>query len=87
MNEMSLRFCAAFFCLIALTVSAQGQDSPSPAPFDVVIKGGTLYNGTGGKPRVTDSPTTTSSDKARESGRSLTARHPPGSARSLAIKA
>jgi N-acyl-D-amino-acid deacylase len=55
MNEMPLRSFVAGLCLIALTVLAQGQDpAASPAPFDVLIKGGTLYDGTGGKPRVTD---------------------------------
>jgi N-acyl-D-amino-acid deacylase len=56
MNDMPLRSFAVFLCLIALTPLAQGKDKEpaSPAPFDVVIKGGTLYDGTGGKPRVTD---------------------------------
>ncbi len=55
MNDMPLRSFTAFFSLIALTALAQGADpAASPAPFDVVIKGGTLYDGTGDKPRVTD---------------------------------
>jgi hypothetical protein len=54
MNEKPLRFFTAFFSLIVLTALAQGKDPASPAPFDVVIKGGVLYDGTGGKPRVTD---------------------------------
>jgi N-acyl-D-amino-acid deacylase len=54
MNDMPLRFFAAFFSLITLTALAQGKDPASPAPFDVVIKGGMLYDGTGDKPRVTD---------------------------------
>jgi N-acyl-D-amino-acid deacylase len=54
MNDMPLRFFAAFVSLITLTALAQGKDPASPAPFDVVIKGGMLYDGTGDKPRVTD---------------------------------
>ncbi len=55
MNDLPLRSFVSFLFLVALTPLARGQDkSPSPAPFDVVIKGGTVYDGTGGKPRVTD---------------------------------
>src|SRR5687767_982514 len=55
MNDLPLRSFVTFLFLGALTPFAQGQEiSPSPAPFDVVVKGGTLYDGTGGKPRVTD---------------------------------
>jgi N-acyl-D-amino-acid deacylase len=43
----------AFLCLSAATCFAQGQEKQSTT-FDVVIKGGTLYDGTGGKPLVTD---------------------------------
>lgn len=55
MNKM-LRSLAAFLLLIWVTPFAQGEEKESvpAAPFDVVIKGGTLYDGTGGKPRVTD---------------------------------
>lgn len=55
MNKM-LRSLAAFLFLIWVTPFAQGEEKESvpSAPFDVVIKGGTLYDGTGGKPRVTD---------------------------------
>ena len=51
-----LRSFAAFLFLIAVTPFAQGEEKESApsAPFDVVIKGGMLYDGTGGKPRVTD---------------------------------
>ena len=55
MNNLPFRSFVTFLFLVALTPFALGQEkSPSPAPFDVVIKGGTLYDGTGGKPRVTD---------------------------------
>jgi N-acyl-D-amino-acid deacylase len=56
MNDMPLRSFAAFLFLIAVTPLAQGKEKKSapPAPFDVVIKGGMLYDGTGGKPRITD---------------------------------
>jgi N-acyl-D-amino-acid deacylase len=56
MNDMPLRSFAALLFLIAVTPLAQGKEKKSapPAPFDVVIKGGMLYDGTGGKPRITD---------------------------------
>lgn len=56
MNDMPLRSFVALLFLIATASFARGQEkeSVSPAPFDVVIKGGTLYDGTGGKPRLTD---------------------------------
>ncbi|MEY2490745.1 MAG: N-acyl-D-amino-acid deacylase [Verrucomicrobiota bacterium] len=63
MNEMLLRkhslgsFLARVFtaCLI-LTAAAQfaGGAEPSAEKFDVLIKGGTVYDGMGGKPRLTD---------------------------------
>ncbi len=55
MNNM-LRAFAAFLLLIWVTPFAHGEekDSVPSAPFDVVIKGGTVYDGTGEKPRVTD---------------------------------
>jgi N-acyl-D-amino-acid deacylase len=56
MNDIPLPVFAAFLFLSAVTCFAQDQqtESSSPAPFDVVIKGGTLYDGTGGKELVTD---------------------------------
>ena len=54
MNDIPRRFCVAFFCLIPFAALAQDKAPASPAPFDIVIKGGTLYDGTGGNPRVTD---------------------------------
>jgi N-acyl-D-amino-acid deacylase len=56
MNDMPLRSFVTLLSLIALTSFAQVQEkeSASPAPFDVVIKGGMLYDGTGGRPRLTD---------------------------------
>lgn len=55
MNNMH-RSLAAFLFLIWVTPFAHGEEkeSVSSALFDVVIKGGTLYDGTGEKPRVTD---------------------------------
>ena len=55
MNNMH-RSLAAFLFLIWGTPFAHGEEKESvpSAPFDVVIKGGTLYDGTGEKPRVTD---------------------------------
>ena len=56
MNDTPLRSFVTFFLLVALTTFAPGQEkeSSSPAPFDIVIKGGTLYDGTGGKELVID---------------------------------
>src|SRR5881392_2312335 len=47
--------CVGAFLTIVLGISAQAP-SPSPAPgdFDVIIRGGTLYDGTGVEGRVTD---------------------------------
>jgi len=63
MNEMLLRkhslgrrlgqVLGAFLILIAAPPFAGGAE-PSAATFDVLIKGGTLYNGTGEKPHVVD---------------------------------
>ena len=56
MNDLPLRSFVTFLFLIALTpfVLGQAKESAAPAPFDIVIKGGTLYDGTGGKARLTD---------------------------------
>jgi N-acyl-D-amino-acid deacylase len=53
-NSFHAQILAALFLFIATTPLAQAKDPGSSAPFDVVIKGGTLYDGTGGKPRLTD---------------------------------
>lgn len=63
MNEMLLRkhslgrrlgqVLGAFLILIAAPSFAGGAE-PSAGTFDVLIKGGTLYNGTGEKPHVVD---------------------------------
>jgi len=44
---------AALFLATALPFLARGAE-PAPEMFDVLIKGGTLYDGSGEKPRVTD---------------------------------
>jgi len=44
-----------FGSLIALALMQQNQaQEPTPRQFDVIIKGGTLYDGTGGEPRMAD---------------------------------
>src|SRR6266487_6232818 len=47
--------CVGAFLTIVLGISAQAP-SPSPAPgdFDVIILGGTVYDGTGAEPRQAD---------------------------------
>src|SRR5437016_6695258 len=42
--------CSLFFTVII----GGGQIASADAPFDIVIKGGTVYDGTGGEGRVTD---------------------------------
>jgi N-acyl-D-amino-acid deacylase len=61
MNDRSRSFPAligqllvAFLFLFALGPLAVGAEPPSTGKFDVIIKGGTLYDGTGDKSRVTD---------------------------------
>ena len=61
MNDRSRSFRASiartlvpFLCAIALTEFVRGAEPPAAEKFDFVIKGGTLYDGTGEKPRVTD---------------------------------
>ncbi len=44
---------SALFLAVALPFLARGVE-PAPEMFDVLIKGGTLYDGSGEKPRVTD---------------------------------
>jgi len=45
---------AALLLLSTFTPLVRAAESPSPEPFDVVIKGGMVYDGTGGKGRLTD---------------------------------
>lgn len=52
-HSFRLQILAALLFFITLPQLAHGAEQSS-APFDVVIKGGMLYDGTGGKPRVTD---------------------------------
>src|SRR5207244_12581625 len=42
--------CSLFFTVII----GGGQIASADAPFDIVIKGGTVYDGTGGEGHVTD---------------------------------
>ena len=49
------RIAAILTSIIASCISAQNQlPSRSPADFDVIIKGGTVYDGTGGEPQNVD---------------------------------
>src|SRR5713101_7568336 len=49
------RIAVIFASTIAICVFAQNPPpSPSPAEFDVIIKGGTVYDGTGGEPQHVD---------------------------------
>jgi N-acyl-D-amino-acid deacylase len=50
---MNNRFLFGSLISLALTSLTSGAEL-SPDKFDVVIKGGTVYDGTGGKPRVID---------------------------------
>jgi N-acyl-D-amino-acid deacylase len=52
--SLRAQILAALLFLIALPALVHGAEPSSSAPFDVVIRGGTLYDGTGGKPRLTD---------------------------------
>src|SRR5215468_238423 len=48
-------FWLGTFLTIVFTMFAQGQSpSPSPADFDVIIRNGTVYDGTGAEPRQAD---------------------------------
>ena len=51
---MNDRFLFALLVSIALIPLACGVEPPAGDKFDVIIKGGTVYDGTGEKPRVTD---------------------------------
>ena len=52
---MNDRRLFAVLILFTLAPLARGAEQPAPSEkFDIVIKGGTLYDGTGDKPRVTD---------------------------------
>ena len=49
------RIAVIFTSTIAICVCAQNPPpSQNPAPFDVIIKGGTLYDGTGTEPKHVD---------------------------------
>ena len=52
-RSLPAQILAALVFLIALSTLVQGTE-PQSAPFDIVIKGGMLCDGTGGKPRITD---------------------------------
>src|SRR5947199_638468 len=48
-------FCLGFFFTIVVEALAQNRSpSPSAADFDVIIKGGTVYDGTGAQPKQLD---------------------------------
>ncbi|MDP9097372.1 MAG: D-aminoacylase [Verrucomicrobiota bacterium] len=51
---MNDRFLFALLVSIALMPIAFGVEPPAGDKFDVIIKGGTVYDGTGDKPRVID---------------------------------
>src|SRR5687767_10375672 len=53
-RALIVQLTAAFLCLLALPPLAFGAEPASTDKFDVVIKGGTVYDGTGEKPRVID---------------------------------
>jgi N-acyl-D-amino-acid deacylase len=47
--------CLGLFVTIVFTIFAQNESpSPGPADFDVIIKDGTLYDGTGAEPKQAD---------------------------------
>src|ERR1700730_3013029 len=51
---MNDRFLSALLVSIALMPLALGLEPPAGDKFDVIVKGGTVYDGTGEKPRVID---------------------------------
>jgi N-acyl-D-amino-acid deacylase len=51
---MNNRFLFALVGAVAFALAASQVDALTQEMFDVVIKGGTVYDGTGGKPRVAD---------------------------------
>jgi N-acyl-D-amino-acid deacylase len=51
---LSFRFLSGLLLLIALAPIARGVEPPAGDRFDVIIKSGTVYDGTGEKPRVID---------------------------------
>ncbi len=50
---MNDRLVLVLFFSMALAPLVRGEESPA-GKFDVIIKGGTVYDGTGGKGRVID---------------------------------
>src|SRR2546421_1083565 len=56
MNDrcLSSRFLFGFSILIALAPIGPGVEAPASDKFDVIIKGGTVYDGTGEKARLVD---------------------------------
>ncbi|HEX7515650.1 MAG TPA: hypothetical protein VF345_00025, partial [Chthoniobacterales bacterium] len=52
-HSFRVQILVALLFFIALPQLVRGAE-PSSADFDIVIKGGMLYDGTGGKPRITD---------------------------------
>ena len=51
---MSSRFLFALLFSVAFAPLASGLEPQTADKFDVIIKGGTVYDGTGEKPRVID---------------------------------
>jgi N-acyl-D-aspartate/D-glutamate deacylase len=53
-RAVSSQLLVTFLSLFALPLQLSGAEPEATDKFDIVIKGGTLYDGTGEKPRVTD---------------------------------
>src|SRR3954470_2515203 len=54
MNKRFLQVILFAFTLASISRGAEPSQTPTAEKFDVVIKGGTVYDGTGEKPRVID---------------------------------
>ncbi|MGA7274970.1 MAG: hypothetical protein WBX14_09025, partial [Candidatus Udaeobacter sp.] len=52
--KRSFFWAGAFFSIVFAMSAQEPSSSPPPADFDVIIRGGTVYDGTGTEPRQAD---------------------------------
>src|SRR2546430_8816321 len=52
--KQNFLWAVAFLTIVLAMLAQERSQSPAPADFDVIIRGGTVYDGTGAAPRQAD---------------------------------
>src|SRR5205823_14169789 len=52
--KQNFLWAVAFLTIVLAMFAQERSQSPAPADFDVIIRGGTVYDGTGAAPRQAD---------------------------------